>query len=85
MPILIQQGELDVIVPPAQARALASELTRFKKPFSLEVYPNSAHGFLTAREAVIKRFGADSVQASESGRAWRQAVTFLNSVFEPRR
>jgi dipeptidyl aminopeptidase/acylaminoacyl peptidase len=85
MPILIQQGALDVIVPPAQARALAAELTRFKKPFTLEVFPNSAHGFVTAREAVIKRFGADSVQALESGRAWRQAVTFLNSVLEPQR
>ena len=85
MPILIQQGELDVIVPPAQARALAAELTRFKKPFTLEVFPNSAHGFITAREAVIKRFGADSVQASETQRAWRQAVTFLNSVLEPQR
>lgn len=85
MPILIQQGELDVIVPPAQARALAAELTRFKKPFTLEVYPNSAHGFVTAREAVIKRFGADSVQALESERAWQQAVAFLNSNLEPRR
>ena len=85
MPILIQQGELDVIVPPAQARALAAELKRFKKPFTLEVYPNSAHGFVTAREAVIKRFGADSVQASESARAWRQIVTFLIRTLEPRR
>lgn len=85
MPILIQQGELDVTVPPAQARALAAELTRFKKPFTLELYPNSAHGFVTAREAVIKRFGADSVQANESGRAWRQIVAFLKDTLEPRR
>ena len=85
MPILIQQGELDVIVPPAQARAFAAELTAFKKPFTLEVYPNSAHGFVTAREAVIKRFGADSVEASESGKAWRQIVAFLNRNLEPRR
>ena len=85
MPILIQQGELDVIVPPAQARALADELTRCKKPFTLEVYPNSAHGFVTAREAVIKRFGADSVQASESARAWQQIVAFLKQTLEPRR
>ena len=85
MPILIQQGELDVIVPPSQARALAAELTRFQKPFTLEVYPNSAHGFVTAREAVIKRFGADSVEASESGRAWQQIIAFLTRNLEPRR
>ncbi len=85
MPMLIQQGELDRTVPSTQARALAAELTRFKKPFTLEVFPNSAHGFVTARETVIKRFGADSVQASESARAWRQAVTFLNSILEPQR
>lgn len=85
MPILIQQGELDVTVPPAQARALAAELTRFKKPFTLEVYPNSAHGFVTAREAVIKRFGADSVQALESQRAWRQIIAFFGRALEPPR
>ena len=85
MPILIQQGELDVIVPPAQAGALAAELTRFEKPFTLEVYPNSAHGFVTAREAVIKRYGADSVQALESQRAWQQIVAFLKRTLEPRR
>ena len=85
MPILIQQGELDVIVPPAQARALSAELTRFEKPFTLEMYPNSAHGFVTAREAVVKRFGADSVQAGESQRAWRQIVEFLKSKLETQR
>ena len=85
MPILIQQGELDVIVPPAQARALSAELTRFKKPFTLEVYPNSAHGFVTAREAVIKRFGADSVQAGESARAWRQIIAFFKRTLQPQR
>lgn len=85
MPILIQQGELDVIVPPAQARVLAAELARFKKPHTLEVYPNSAHGFVTAREAVVKRFGADSVQANESARAWWQIVAFLTRNLEPRR
>ena len=82
MPILIQQGGLDVIVPPAQARALGAELTRFKKPFTLEIYPNSGHGFVTARESVIKRFGADGVQASESGRAWRQIIAFFKRNLE---
>ncbi len=85
MPILIQQGERDVTVPPAQARALAAELSAFKKPFTLEVYPNSGHGFVTAREAATKRFGADSVQAGESQKAWQQIIAFFKRTLEPRR
>ena len=82
MPVLILQGAKDVTVPLEQGQLLAAELQKYGKPHSLEVYPNSAHGFLTARETVLKKYGAKSAQYAESVRAWNSAVTFLKQNLE---
>jgi dipeptidyl aminopeptidase/acylaminoacyl peptidase len=84
MPVLILQGAKDITVPLEQGQFLAAELQKYGKPHSLEVYPNSAHGFLTARETVLKKYGAKSVQYTESLRAWNSAVTFLKQHLEQR-
>jgi dipeptidyl aminopeptidase/acylaminoacyl peptidase len=78
MPVLIQQGELDTLVPPAQARALADALEARGQPYTLRLYPKSAHGFITSREAVLKKYGAKSEQYAESVGAFSSAVRFLS-------
>jgi dipeptidyl aminopeptidase/acylaminoacyl peptidase len=82
MPVLILQGALDTTVPPLQARVLAAELAKHGKPHTLEVYANSGHGFLTSREAVMKKFGVGSVQHMESVQAWQSALNFLKQNLE---
>jgi dipeptidyl aminopeptidase/acylaminoacyl peptidase len=84
LPVLILQGAKDVTVPLEQGQLLAAELQKYGKPHTLEVYPNSAHGFLTARETVLKKYGAKSVQYAESVRAWNSALTFLKQNLERR-
>jgi dipeptidyl aminopeptidase/acylaminoacyl peptidase len=78
MPILILQGERDTIVPPDQAQRLADMLEAQGQPHTLRMYPKSAHGFVTAREAVLKKYGAKSAEYAESIGAWTSAVRFLS-------
>jgi dipeptidyl aminopeptidase/acylaminoacyl peptidase len=80
LPILIQQGAKDTVVPLEQAQILARELEKHGKRYRLEVYPNSAHGFITSREAVLKRFGESSAAYGESVDAWDAAVRFLRET-----
>jgi dipeptidyl aminopeptidase/acylaminoacyl peptidase len=82
--VLILQGAQDTTVPLEQGQLLAAELQKYGKPHTFEVYPNSAHGFLTAREAVLKKYGAKSIQYAESVRAWNSAVAFLKQRLERR-
>jgi dipeptidyl aminopeptidase/acylaminoacyl peptidase len=84
MPVLILQGAKDTTVPLEQGQLLAAELQKYAKPHTLEVYPNSGHGFLTAREAVLKKYGAKSVQYTESLKAWSSALAFLKQNLERR-
>jgi dipeptidyl aminopeptidase/acylaminoacyl peptidase len=78
--VLIQQGAKDTIVPLDQAQRLARELETRGKPYRLEVYPNSAHGFITSREAVLKKYGKASSEYAESVDAWNDAVRFLEAA-----
>lgn len=75
--LLIVQGAKDTTVPLAQAQTLADNLKQFNKSFRLEVYPNSEHGFLMAREALLKQYGVQSVQYAESLHAWQSVLRFL--------
>ncbi|MFN3266581.1 MAG: alpha/beta hydrolase family protein [Deinococcales bacterium] len=76
MPVLIVQGGKDVIVPPEQAKSLQRELTKYGKPNTLRIYPNSEHGFVITREAAAKKSKAAGLEAWQ---AWADIVTFLKA------
>lgn len=44
-PLLILQGEADVVVPPAQSRAIAERLRSLGRIVELELYPGEGHGW----------------------------------------
>jgi dipeptidyl aminopeptidase/acylaminoacyl peptidase len=69
--VLIVQGERDVIVPPAQARALALALKGQGISHKILLYPHATHGFLIRREALVGQ------EKRESGLAWAAIIGFL--------
>lgn len=78
MPVLILQGARDTTVPPAQAEALAKGLKARGHPYTLRLYPNSAHGFIISRETLQKR-GETSAVYLESLQAWAALLGFLKA------
>ncbi len=69
--VLIMQGKLDEIVPPAQAEALARALKARAIKTSVRYFPNATHGFLIRREALV------GLEKQQSDQAWREIYVFL--------
>jgi dipeptidyl aminopeptidase/acylaminoacyl peptidase len=82
LPVLILQGAKDTVVPPDQAQRLARALDAQGQPYDLELYPNSEHGFLIARESLEKKYGKASVQVKESLQAFQSAVAFMKKALQ---
>ena len=74
MPVLIVQGQKDVIVPPEQAKLLHNTLEKNGKLSSLKIYPNSQHGFVITQEAAAKN---SQVAGLEAAQAWADIKKFL--------
>ena len=62
-PMLIMQGELDKVVPPAQAELMVKALAQQQLPYAYLTFPDEGHGFrnahsqVRAREAELSFFG----------------------------
>ncbi|MER3482377.1 MAG: hypothetical protein C4332_03725, partial [Meiothermus sp.] len=78
IPVLILQGLKDTTVPPAQAQALALGLKSQGQPYTLKLYPNSAHGFIISRKTLQKQ-GEKSAAYLESLQAWAALLGFLKA------
>ncbi len=74
MPVLIIQGAKDVVVPPEQAKALQVALEQNGKTSTLNLYPNSEHGFVITQEAAAKK---SKIAGLEAKQAWADIKKFL--------
>lgn len=77
LPILIVQGQRDVIVPASQAELLFSALTQLGKRVAIHRSPNGRHGYLIRREAIVGK------EKRESDLAWLAINTFLAAKLSP--
>ena len=75
--VLIMQGKLDEIVPPAQAEALANALKANAIKTTVRYFSDATHGFLIRREALI------GLEKQQSDQAWREINAFLLRVLKP--
>ena len=74
MPVLIVQGGKDLIVPPEQALALQAALEQNGKTSTLNIYPNSEHGFVITQETAAKK---STIAGLEAKQAWTDIKKFL--------
>ena len=75
MPVLILQGEKDVITPPEQARILKEALDRAGVPNRLRLYPDALHGFLVY--APFLERGVEPRERQQAREAWNEVYRFL--------
>ncbi len=77
LPILIVQGQRDVIVPASQAELLLNRLILLGKRVSVHRSANGRHGYLIRREALAGN------EKRESDVAWRVIEGFLEDELKP--
>jgi len=73
-PVLILQGEKDLVVPPGQARELDQALRAAAVPVSLRLYPDAGHGFLIYAEPGPEFGPREIIQARQAN---DELVVFL--------
>jgi len=58
VPVLVQQGAEDRVVPPSEAERIVDALFERRVPHAYLLFPGEDHGF-RARDAIIRSFGAE--------------------------
>jgi dipeptidyl aminopeptidase/acylaminoacyl peptidase len=58
VPVLVEQGAEDRVVPPAEAERIVDALWERRVPHGYLLFPGEDHGF-RGREAIIRSFGAE--------------------------